>query len=64
MNIWSHFHLLGNLSTKLPATYNAGWLAVRLAYMDENFEIEEHEELSFGLDDEEPNEVEGTWLDK
>jgi hypothetical protein len=28
------------------------------------FEIDENEELSFGLDDEEPIEEEDNWLDK
>jgi hypothetical protein len=32
--------------------------------MDKDFEIEEDEELSFGLEDEESIEVEETWLDK
>ena len=32
--------------------------------MDKDFEIEEDEELSFGLEDEEPIEVGDTWLDK
>jgi hypothetical protein len=32
--------------------------------MDEEFEPEEDQELSFGWEDEEPIEVEDTWLDK
>jgi hypothetical protein len=32
--------------------------------MDKDFETDEDEELSFGLDNEEPVEVEDTWLDK
>ena len=32
--------------------------------MDKDFEIEEDEKLSFGLEDEEPIEVENTRLDK
>jgi hypothetical protein len=32
--------------------------------MDKDFEPEEHEELSFGWDDEEPIEVGDSWLDK
>lgn len=32
--------------------------------MDKDFEIEEDEELSFRLEDEEPIEVENTWLDR
>jgi hypothetical protein len=32
--------------------------------MDKDFETDEDEDLSFGLDNEEPVEVEDTWLDK
>ena len=32
--------------------------------MDKEFESEEDQELSFGWQDEEPIEVEDTWLDK
>jgi hypothetical protein len=32
--------------------------------MDKDFETDEDEELSFGLGNEEPVEVEDTWLDK
>jgi hypothetical protein len=32
--------------------------------MDKDLEPEEDEEMSFGWDDEEPIEIEETWLDK
>ena len=51
-------HFLENVSNKLLVNYKANFQLDN--NMDKGFEIEEDEELSFGLEDEEPIEVENT----
>ncbi len=53
----------GECTNKLLVNYKANFHYI-VAHMDKEFEPEEDQELSFGWDDEEPIEVQDTWLEK
>lgn len=62
-SIRTQSHFLENISNNLLVNYKANFHKI-VAHMDDEFEPEEDQELSFGWEDEEPIEVQDTWLDK